>query len=417
MMETYNLAFERIAISAMIFDPAQIDSIKNTLYVNDFYLSAHQDLFEIIIELHHDTSAAVDEEFIVTRLKNKNKFDESVLLEILTCNPIGNINPYIQEIKKQSQKRRIIALGMKMQHESDLDISEELSFIESELKNIIDQQIGADKLDIIPINQIEDRETEFILKHWLPMPRGTLSMLFAKGGTGKSWGAAQMALQHVKSCKSARVALWLSEDPDYETKGRSRAIATNIMMSTLSQYENVHVVRSRPKHIVKDKKFNTNAFYKMRQNLKGYDLIVLDPLRSFYGGDENDNSQANMFMGAFQDWAAEENINIVFVHHASKNGEHASARGASAFQDACRTVYEIDKIYINPRTHDLDQNRLHEREFSFAKDNYGAIRFLNSEYKFYRQITPRASAREVTIEYKDAPKLEENELKIDMATL
>jgi RecA-family ATPase len=119
-------------------------------------------------------------------------------------------------------------------------------------------------------------------------------------------------------------------------------------------------------------------------------------------------------MQPFMDWAREENICIVFLHHSRKNNDDSmksSARGAGAFVDAARTVYQIDKIYTNKHTGVLDMDNAHMREFMLTKDNYGAIRLLN-DFKVQREITPKKSARVVEVTYTDYV-----EPKIEMALL
>ena len=47
-------------------------------------------------------------------------------------------------------------------------------------------------------------------------------------------------------------------------------------------------------------------------------------------------------MQLFTHWANKENKTIIFIHHSTKNT--TQSRGASAFVDAVRVVYELDKI-------------------------------------------------------------------------
>jgi len=267
----------------------------------------------------------------------------------------------------------------------------------------------ADEFGIISLVDAPDGETEFILQEWLPLPRGTVSLVVAPGGTGKSWTALQMALRHTASTGLKTLA-WLSEDPIYESKQRASSICREILHTPFNTMRNLRVISRPPIQMMKNKQFNPSNFYKLRKNLAGHDLIIIDPLLAFYGGDENDNSQARAFMQPFMDWAREENICIVFLHHSKKNSDDSakgSARGAGAFVDAARTVYQIDKIYHNKHTGALDMDNVHMREFRLAKDNYGVIRFLN-DFKVQREITPKKSAQVVESSYSNyvEPKIE-----------
>ena len=90
----------------------------------------------------------------------------------------------------------------------------------------------------------------------------------------------------------------------------------------------------------------------MKQQLKEFSLIVIDPLIAFFGADENSNADARFFMSLLNKWCVDENKTIILIHHHSKsNGtSKSSARGASAFIDACRMHYIIEKVENDSRT-------------------------------------------------------------------
>ena len=81
-------------------------------------------------------------------------------------------------------------------------------------------------------------------------------------------------------------------------------------------------------------------------------LIVIDPLIAFFGADENSNADARFFMSLLNKWCVDENKTIILIHHHSKsNGtSKSSARGASAFIDACRMHYIIEKVENDSRS-------------------------------------------------------------------
>lgn len=408
--ELYNLTFERSVLSSIVFDPASFKEI--SLDAADFYLAAHQKIYEAMAWLDKEDKP-IDEEFIKSYLTHQRSFDERAMVEILTVNPISNVREYVAQIKAFSQKRALWLLGINLQKQEFHEVSEAINYAESSLKSIVDMHIGGG-IGCVSITDIPDGKTEFILENWLPFPRGTVSMIAAPGGTGKSWTAPQIAFRYCDESIYSKVALWLSEDPMHETKNRAKSVALDVMNTTFSQYKNVHLITERPQPIIVDGKFDAQHFYRLKKSLKGYDLVILDPMRAFFGGDENSNSEANIFMAPFQDWAAEENITIIFLHHSKKNndeGIQSKVRGASAFVDACRTVYEISKVYKNQRTGELDMDNQHMRQFILSKDNFGAIRMLG-DYKAMRQITPRHSARAmaVQIDYK----IKEDDMKFEM---
>ena len=119
----YNLAFERSILSSIIFEPSQFEELESSLKEDDFYLPAHRDIFTAMHALTR-AGAPIDEEFIKKELSSRKKFDESVMLEILSSNPISNTNAYVKEIKDKSLKRHLLTLTTEIKR---VTFEEELS--------------------------------------------------------------------------------------------------------------------------------------------------------------------------------------------------------------------------------------------------------------------------------------------------
>ncbi|MDQ7043011.1 MAG: DnaB-like helicase N-terminal domain-containing protein, partial [Sulfurimonas sp.] len=45
----YNLAFERSILSSIVFEPSQFDELSSVLKTDDFYLPAHQEIFNAMV--------------------------------------------------------------------------------------------------------------------------------------------------------------------------------------------------------------------------------------------------------------------------------------------------------------------------------------------------------------------------------
>jgi len=377
----YNLAFERSILSSIIFDPSSFEELSGYINADDYYLPTHRAIFEVMGTLEAQNKP-IDEEFLKRELVKSNSFDEQVMLEILSANPISNTRAYVEEVVDKSRLRKLINVTNVIKKgvlEEQLSSDEVISQTEDELNAIVD--MVADDFGIININDVVDAVTEFILKDWLPIPRGTVTIIAAPGGTGKSWTALQLAIRHHLE-SGQQCAVWLSEDQDYESKSRSKSICEHILHKQFN-LPGVKLISRSPIQLIVNKKFSHANFYKFKKNFKEFDVVIFDPLLAFYGGEENDNSQARMFMQPFMDWAKETNKCIIFLHHSKKGGDgsmKSNARGAGAFVDAARTVYEINKVD--------EENESSEREFVLTKDNYGAIKMLNS-FKVRRTITPK----------------------------
>jgi len=139
MEETlYNINIERSVLNSIIFEPSQFEDVEAKLKTDDFYLPAHQEIYTAMIELHRE-SHPIDEEFIKKRLNAKKRFDEAVLLDILSSNPISNTIAYVTEIKDKAVKRHLLTLTTEIKRvtvEEDLPSAEVVDIVEKKLYEI-----------------------------------------------------------------------------------------------------------------------------------------------------------------------------------------------------------------------------------------------------------------------------------------
>ncbi|MFK5937709.1 MAG: DnaB-like helicase N-terminal domain-containing protein [Sulfurimonas sp.] len=106
----YNIAFERSILSSIVFDPILFEEISVVLKSDDFYLPSHGAIF-LSMEVLTKSNKPIDEEFIKKELIKIKAFDEQVMLEILSANPISNTKAYVDEILDKSKSRKILALA------------------------------------------------------------------------------------------------------------------------------------------------------------------------------------------------------------------------------------------------------------------------------------------------------------------
>jgi len=145
----YNLAFERSILSSIVFEPQQFDDLSTALKKDDFYLPAHQDIFGVMLLLMQQDKP-IDEEFIKKELIKIKKFDEQVMLEILSANPISNTKAYVEEIKDKSLKRHLLTLTTEIKRvtvEEELPSAEVVDIVEKKLYEITQDQQTSDFKD------------------------------------------------------------------------------------------------------------------------------------------------------------------------------------------------------------------------------------------------------------------------------
>ena len=178
----HNLNIERTVLASLIFAPESIASAVVKLVPQDFYYPPHQDIYAAIVALEHE-KLPIDEGFI--QKKMGEKFNQDAFFEVFSSSSVYGVEQYINELKTYRQKRDLIHLATSV-HANVEEAADVSSVISDLMKNI--EAIGeAGKIDGYKYKSIVDANeelTEFILPSLLPLPRGTVSILAAKGGTG-----------------------------------------------------------------------------------------------------------------------------------------------------------------------------------------------------------------------------------------
>lgn len=106
----YNIVFERAVLSSILFDPALFEELGSVLKPDDFYIPAHGSVF-LAMSILTQADKPIDEEFLKKELIRLKAFDEQVMLEILSANPIANTKPYVNEILDKSKIRKLLSIS------------------------------------------------------------------------------------------------------------------------------------------------------------------------------------------------------------------------------------------------------------------------------------------------------------------
>ena len=137
MDNIYALNIERAVLSSVLFDHEVIEDILGVLKPSDFYLPAHQKVFYVMEQLNH-ADMPIDEDFIRKRVDSKEVSD-SILIEILSANPISNTMSYVKEIKDGAVKRELASLATeikKLTIEDNISAQEAVDKVQNHLYNI-----------------------------------------------------------------------------------------------------------------------------------------------------------------------------------------------------------------------------------------------------------------------------------------
>jgi len=247
----YNLAFERSVLSSIIFDPAQFDEFEAVLNAEDFYLAAHQEIYRAMLSLSH-RDLPIDEEFIKKELSGKQKFDERVLVEILTANPISNTTAYVQEIKDKAIKRHLLTLTTEIKRvtlEENLNGSDVVDLVEKKLYEITQNSQSIDFKDapkitddtMAYIEEMRERGDAILVgvdtgyaelnKMTTGFGKGDLVIVAARPAMGKTSFALNMVQNLIEKGKG--VAFFSLEMPAEQLMLRLLSVQTSIQLQRL----------------------------------------------------------------------------------------------------------------------------------------------------------------------------------------
>ncbi len=250
MDSVYSINIERAVLSSILFNPEELEDVLGVLKEKDFYLPAHQKIFEVMVKLHND-QMPIDEEFIKRRIDSKD-VDDSILLEILSANPITNTLAYVREIKDASVKRELTTLATtikKVSLEEDVSGNDALDVVQGELYKISTDSATTELKDMEDITEDTlsyiQRMKELGNKHLIGettgfydldkkttgFNEGDLVILAARPAMGKTALVLNMALANVEAGKG--VIFFSLEMPAEQLMLRMLSAKTSIHLQNL----------------------------------------------------------------------------------------------------------------------------------------------------------------------------------------
>jgi len=243
----YNIAFERSILNSIIFEPKLFEELQPLLHTDDFYLPAHQDIFNSMTTLTQK-NLPIDEEFMKKELLMIKKFDDCVMIEVMSANPIYDTKSYCEEVKELSNKRKLLNITTAIKRgviEENLTVDEVLSNILNEIKLIEDN----DSSDI----EVQDLDDAIIDLDSMPIkPKYEtginvidtrfgggleLAQLIMTGGE-KGSGKTAFTLQWLYNVSQGFKGAYLSfEMPKYKLAMRAKRANLNI-----NQRKNIKII-------------------------------------------------------------------------------------------------------------------------------------------------------------------------------
>lgn len=250
MDSVYSINIERAVLSSIFFNPEELEDILGILKPKDFYLPAHKKIFEVMVKLH-DEGMPIDEDFIRNKVNSKD-LDDSILLEILSANPITNTLAYVREIKDSSVKRELASLATtikKVAIEDEVSANEALDTIQGELYKISTDSATSELKDMQSITHSTlsyiEKMKKLGNKHLIGettgfdaldrrttgFNEGDLVIIAARPAMGKTALVLNMALKNVERGKG--VIFFSLEMPAEQLMLRMLSVKTSIPLQNL----------------------------------------------------------------------------------------------------------------------------------------------------------------------------------------
>ncbi len=254
MDNIYSLNIERAVLSSILFDHDIIEDILGVLKPNDFYLPAHQKVFAVMEALNH-ADMPIDEDFIRKRVDSKEVSD-SILIEILSANPISNTMAYVAEIKDGAVKRELTSLATtikKMTLEDDVTALEAVDKVQNVLYNITSDSSSSELKDMPTIieatrehiRKMQERGVSYLTgqttgfyaldKKTTGFNPGDLVIIAARPAMGKTAIVLNTALQNLE--KGDGVIFFSLEMPETQLMTRLLSAKTGVPLQNVRKGE------------------------------------------------------------------------------------------------------------------------------------------------------------------------------------
>jgi RecA-family ATPase len=242
-------------------------------------------------------------------------------------------------------------------------------------------------IDILDALDNQPPEPDCVLPGFLA---GTVGALVSAGGVGKSFFSLQSSIQIAAQVDclnwgihlpQGKVLYLASEDPECALKRRLHALGEFIPGEARQQLAENFVLQVPEGLDDKLDLLSPSTEHRLAERAAGYRLVILDTLRRFHAGNENDAGEMAALLSVLEAVAYQAKTTIMFLHHASKyaalNGaadEQQASRGSSVLVDNVRwqsylvtmTTKEAANLNI-----DESERRLYVR-FGLSKPNYAA---------------------------------------------
>lgn len=226
------------------------------------------------------------------------------------------------------------------------------------------------------------------------LPLGSLGVVLGQGGVGKSIATMMVSyavaigsdplgclLAAIRVTPYGRVVRLCGEDDRQIMHHRMHAFGRTLPEQVVDAMDermyDVPLVGCAPTLMDAAGNLDEVALVQIREAAKGTRLLIIDPLRQFHAGDENNNGMMTLLIKALTLIAHEQRCAIILVHHVNKasakdgQADAAMSRGAAAITDNARWVLALSK---------LSDQAVEEFGLTLPSWRYVSVRRVKSNY-------------------------------------
>lgn len=222
------------------------------------------------------------------------------------------------------------------------------------------------------------------------MIAGTVGAIVSPGGAGKSMLVLEIGVlvtsgldiigltEDQPQLPTGRVVYMAAEDPEIALRHRLHALGQHLpqdVRDLVHESLTIQPMLGKPCNL-----FDPGHAAKVEAEAVGTRLMVIDTLRRFHSGDENDGAQMAALLDVMEGITTRTGCSILFVHHANKAAAMAgqgdlqqASRGSSVLVDNIRWqmyLAGMSKDEAKSRAVDDDRRGYFVR-MGVSKQNYG----------------------------------------------
>ncbi|MDA9771207.1 AAA family ATPase [Emcibacteraceae bacterium] len=348
---------------------------------------------------YHTISGETDTVYVCEGWATGRTINEATGKTVAVAFDSGNLMPATETVRAKFPNSSLIIAGDD-DHEKDVNVGRSKAeacaqalglmavFPDVEAGETDFNDVGVERAKAVMENQVYEKrfmskpydpdsyhnlyEYDFLVNKWII--RGYVSLVVAPPGVGKSTLMTNLAV----SCCSDNDFLNMNlktglkcqiinlEDNlghinnqiaacSYQHNINVNELAERLFVNSTAD-ETFHLVAANDNSTVNE----TNKLVELIAEIKTnkIDILIIDPIISAHGAEENNNMQMDGFMIAIKRIASEANCAVVLVHHTGKvhtPGDQFAGRGASAFPAKARAVVTmVPMLKDDAKTYDIE---------------------------------------------------------------